>query len=385
MLAQREKILALVAGSLVGLLIFVRFVASPYLESWHATSGAIEEARLELQVAADISTRKADILKQWKQAAAKAQVSSVGDREAEFLSFLKSQARSCGFHFPSLAPRRGRDKKGGYTESAFDLKFSSSLSPPVQFLANLHSGMELARVIGMTVNSSPGSTGSSLEVNLTLSTVALEQEPSGDGKSNNLGKSVGNPDAETKRANIVLASSALPDVAPAHSPETAAAPLGEYRIIIERNIFSPNPPRKEPEPVIEEPEDSEPPVPAGPPLVLTGVLKLKGRWVAIVEGKDAGDRQVLSVTEQLAGWTLKEIHLGGIAIVRGKERREIKVGQLLSGRRAHFGSEQPSTYGSSTTPSLSSATTEPPTSPDQRSRIERLRARRMSAMGSRSR
>ncbi len=377
MLSQRERILGLASGSLVGLVIVINFIVSPYLKSWQDTGRNIEDARQELSVAEQKVSRGVGALQRWDVVSQKAWATSVGTREAAFRSYLDMQSQARGLLITTGVRRRRPYKKGEveYTESLFDLQFTSSLASPLRLLADLQSGEELVRVSALTITNQAEAPGRELEFKLTLSTIAFleEHEP---GKTSTGTDEGANPGGSSGSGSEASAASPGRGSIRSVALREADADLDIYQVILERNIFSPYPPRIELEPEPEPGQIVAAPPPIESPFVLTGVMLLGKGWVALMEDKEAGDRRVLSPGEEVAGWTIKSISLVGVGLTRADQTRSINVGETLSG----IASPPPraSTTTSTTRPTSGRETSREQTfTPEMREAIrERLRAAR---------
>ncbi|MGQ9592822.1 MAG: hypothetical protein ACUVYA_21290, partial [Planctomycetota bacterium] len=146
-----------------------------------------------------------------------------------------------------------------------------------------------------------------------------------------------------------LALAASPTLAP--SPALAAgtpsreeaerAFFERYEIVIERNIFSRDRPRRVVRPW-EVPREAEAPRPAEPPPeeshVLTGVVREGRTYLAFVEDLRAQRTLKAKVGDPVARGRIAAITIDGIVYERDGERTAVEVGRTLSGRPASLAS-----------------------------------------------
>lgn len=110
----------------------------------------------------------------------------------------------------------------------------------------------------------------------------------------------------------------------------------QYQSIVERNIFSRFARSPRPEPRSEEVRaEAPPPAPRpGAGYVLTGVILGGLVPLALVEETAIGETRVFKVGAETPVGRLESVAPEGVTLVRGEDRRLIRVGYTLSGERS---------------------------------------------------
>ena len=190
---KRERILVIVAAGVIALALADRLVLRPLSGAWQGLSQRLTSRRAELTAARELIKREDSLRERYRvlveQVAGGAGAHDVGARESAFLAFLQRCADRAGLGIANETPTRrardhqvpGSDRKNGvkpYTETTVSLSFTCSIEALVRFLAEAGAGEsdgsagEPVRVCSLRI-SSLDPAGRSLEVSLSLSTVAL--------------------------------------------------------------------------------------------------------------------------------------------------------------------------------------------------------------------
>lgn len=142
----------------------------------------------------------------------------------------------------------------------------------------------------------------------------------------------------------------------------------KYEILIERNVFS----RARHSP---RPESARAPTAAPPAesyVVLKGVVQVDDGFVAFMEDVRGGTKTV-SAGDELAGGTVKRIHLDGLVFSKDGKTREVEIGGRLGERT-----------GAAPLPATAGARPSAPTAAGSKgaaSVLEMLRLRRQKELG----
>jgi len=190
---RRERILVILAAGVIALAVADRLVLGPLSGAWHGLSERLTARQAELTAARELIKREDSLRERYrvlvKQVAGGAGAHDVGARESAFLTFLQRCADRAGLEIAKEKPTRRarehqvsrRNRKNGvkrYTETTVSLSFTCSMEALVRFLAEAGAGGsdgaagEPVRVCSLRI-SSLDPAGRSLEVSLSLSTVAL--------------------------------------------------------------------------------------------------------------------------------------------------------------------------------------------------------------------
>jgi type II secretory pathway component PulC len=111
----------------------------------------------------------------------------------------------------------------------------------------------------------------------------------------------------------------------AASAPPALRPFSRYLIIERRNFFRP---RVRPAPADTQPRGAVRTEPGAPDLVLTGVVRIRSTWKAILEKKSEKTSFYVGVDEEADGCTVKSIAENKVVLV--KDGREFEIGLRTS-------------------------------------------------------
>jgi len=151
----------------------------------------------------------------------------------------------------------------------------------------------------------------------------------------------------------------------------------QFQEVVRRNIF-----RQSFFPGGPESSAPGPPVPRPSPEVLTGIMKLDSRCVALVENKEAGTSQLVHVGSEVKGAKVAEIHMDSplrIVLEKGGQRHIVELGEPIGTVMAPASSAPAASGSVRATPSFRSPTSSkssPIPSDKLRALIERMRKRR---------
>jgi hypothetical protein len=116
-----------------------------------------------------------------------------------------------------------------------------------------------------------------------------------------------------------------PRVLLAASGPPALRPFSRYLVIERRNFFRP---RVKPAPADTQPREAVKKESGAPDLVLTGVVRIRSTWKAILEKKSEKTSFYVGVDEEVDGCTVKSIAKSKVVLV--KDGREFEMGLRTS-------------------------------------------------------
>jgi hypothetical protein len=115
----------------------------------------------------------------------------------------------------------------------------------------------------------------------------------------------------------------------ASTANTASSLYEQYRVVVERNVFSAS--ARSPRPA---PAQAPPAPPAGAEYVLTGVVAGGEPAVALVEESGSGQTRVYRLGEETPAGRVAAIEGEGVRLSQGDSEKLIRVGYTLAGERS---------------------------------------------------
>jgi len=133
--------------------------------------------------------------------------------------------------------------------------------------------------------------------------------------------SAAGPAVKAGATNEVKADVSAPVESPKHTND-----LATFQMIADRNIFNPNRTRRSRSGAS---ETEKPRVPVSDVIALSGtIIYAKGNY-AFFDSSASKFRKAAKIGDQIAGYTLKEVQQTHVALQRGQESLNLKIGEQL--------------------------------------------------------
>lgn len=307
-LSRRERLIALVTAAAVGILMLDRYALTPFEESRSGTLARKEAVLNELQRGRQLLANQRQLAPRWRAMLDGGLQGDPAEAEGQLLHACRNWAQESRLSLVSLTPDRGLET-GDLREIAVRATLTGSMEGIRQFLGRVRGAAIPVRVDELLISARREGTDD-LSLDMRLSTLYL--------------------------ASPALAGAAGPPGSATRPAERPAPPdLREYDILTQRNIFSRDRGRREPE----RPERERPTLPVVTPpapqpelqLVLTGVLRVGDEWIASVEDRRTGVTLKLRPGEPAGTGHVRSVSMDGLIFDRDGNLIPVSVGQTLTG------------------------------------------------------
>lgn len=179
-LDKRQKLLMIVAGSIIGLFLLDKVVLSPYLAAWKDRSERIVVLKQKLEKGNQLRDRAKSLDDQWTQLQKRSLPLAASAAENEVLQAALRWGRDSRVNFNSLLPQP-RDHDGGYRTVEVRANATASLAAIAKLLYNLETDSIAVRLEECEIDSHDDH-GTQVDLRLRFSGLQLvqtENKPAG--------------------------------------------------------------------------------------------------------------------------------------------------------------------------------------------------------------
>lgn len=171
MASKRERYIAIVAGVVIGLLLFDYFIYTPITDRTAAIDADLEEVNDELTEASILFSRSAKLNREWAQLAGSNVPRSETEAESRVLNSAREWAQSAGLTLTQLKPDRTEDVEN-FKVRSFRAVATGQMEQVGRFLYSIEKGEIPIRISDLNIASKKEGQDD-LTVTLTVTTIFL--------------------------------------------------------------------------------------------------------------------------------------------------------------------------------------------------------------------
>ena len=172
---KRTKLLALVAGSALGLFLLDKAVSALVTEPWSKINQELVKVNDDIRKAGTTLNSQETVTKNWNRVRDRLDLPRVPDAHTHFLTHLGELFEKVGVSF-DVSENPQPVQQGDFKEYIFDTKFKLTWAQYVDLLVELHKSTEFLKPLRMTV-ASQYEKEDRLDVDLKISTIEYSPAP----------------------------------------------------------------------------------------------------------------------------------------------------------------------------------------------------------------